>query len=189
MHAMQLILTNSTQVLGLHTLWYDGKWTEFLHTSASDAALATLIIATPDVNQMRDNLCSNILFRCIQRNYVQSLHAFFLSGYKSDLDTYRSKIKSSINTMQEAIDNKEVLVSNMADDKMSMYLSWFQKVDDLLNRKGAPSLQHLCRISIRNSFHGNCNVYYGAEHLTIPTVMRKYLVFYDEMHYTAIPWR
>jgi len=180
--AMQIILTHSTQVLGLHTLWYDGKWTEFLHTSASDAALATLILATPNLNNMRENLCCNILFRCIQRNYVLSLYAFFLSGYRSDLNTYRAKIKSSISTMTEAIDNREILVSNMAEDKMSGILSWFQKVDDLLHKKGAPTLQHLCRLSIRNSFHSNCNVYFGADHIVIPTTLKKYLLFEDEMH-------
>lgn len=179
--AMQIILTHSTQVLGLLTLWYDGKWTEFLHSSASDDALSILIIATPDVNKTRENLCSNILFRCIQKNYVKSLYAFFLSGYKSNIDTYRAKIKSSINNMQEAMANREVLVSNMAEDKMAACLAWFQKVDDLLNRKEAPLLQHICRICIRNSFYGNCNVYYGAEHLRIPTALKKYLVLEGDM--------
>lgn len=179
--AMHVILKHSRDILGLHTLWHDGKWTEFLHTSATDPVLATLIIATPDVNQMRVNLCSNILCRCIQRNYVKSLYAFFLSGYKSDIDTYRAKIKAAIDNMSRAIGNSEILVSNSTEDRKMEYLTGFLKVDELLNKKVTHSLQHICRLRIRNAFHGNCNVYFGSEQINLPRSLKKYIVFHEEL--------
>jgi len=172
--ATYMLLKHSKSILGLPMLWYDGKWTEFLHNSATDHVLAVLITATPDLNVMLRNLCSNILFRCIERNYLQSLYMFFLSGYRSDLGIYRVKVSDTIAKLRAALEDGVVPYKPAC-------LKSFQVISGLLNRQTPHSLQHLCRLSIRTSFHGNCNAYYGAEQLQeLPHTLRKYIVFQSD---------
>jgi len=162
--AMRIILRHSLACKGLDSLWYDGRWTEFLHNSASDEVLSSLVIATPDVNSMRENLTSNILCRCFQRKYFKTILAFFSTGYHNDLDCYREKLTLCLQTDTESSEKKSIL----------------SEIYDLINAKSPKSLQELCRVVIRRSMHGHYNVFYGGNQLCLPNKLKSFIVFYTQ---------
>ncbi|XP_052760735.1 uncharacterized protein LOC128203371 [Mya arenaria] len=167
---MKMILKHSRACCGLDTLWYDGRWREYLHNSASDSVLSCLILATPDLNQMRENLTSNILCRCFQRNYFQSIFAFFAGGYNVDLPTYREKVKKS---MEKNIN------ANLTNEKSENKL--LLKIDSLVNSKNPLPLQAICRLAVRRTFYKNCNVFYGMEKVVLPSSLKEFIVFNGEL--------
>ncbi|XP_052263604.1 uncharacterized protein LOC127866820 isoform X2 [Dreissena polymorpha] len=170
--AMKMLLRHSHSCHGLSTLWYDGRWTEFLHSSASDSVLTALLISSPDINRMRKNLTSNILASSFHRKFYQSVYAFFLTGYHcDDTSNFIDKVKKAINDQSNSED------ASNGDTPADKFLL---QTDSLLNMKCTHRLQHLCRLKVRNSFH-NCNVFYGSEQLHLPTSLKKYLLYEGEL--------
>ena len=113
--------------------------------------ISVLVRATPDLIKYRCNLRKNLIFLCKKKSMYSNLQAMAVSGYKISKEE-----KSPFMTF-----------SQEGDKKFYGWLDNFQKKPQIL--------LHYCRLAIRCSFCGNCNVFYGVDQLKIPQLLKCYI--------------
>ena len=60
---------------------------------------------------------------------------------------------------------------NEADKEINEWMKSYKHI--------VPTLQHCCRMSIRQAFDGKCNIIYGVERLILPNTLKQFLRFTD----------
>ena len=55
-------------------------------------------------------------------------------------------------------------------ERKTQFYSWFKGFTT-----NPQTLQHYCRLTVRGSFTGNCNVFYGSQSLTLPKALKDYV--------------
>ncbi|KAK3094900.1 hypothetical protein FSP39_007668 [Pinctada imbricata] len=152
---VEILLRVNTELKSLETIWSQLSGAKTIWNTSNDRMLKVLVKATPDLSRTRSNLQNNLFFKCKNDEMYGSLKMIVYGGYKFS--------QEQINQFHEGY------------EKDKTFLDWMNQY-----QKTPQSLQHYCRVAIRHSFHGNCNVMYGAEVLPLPRLTKLFVCIKDE---------
>lgn len=152
---VEILLRINKPLLSIEPVWMNMDNAARVWNDAKDTMISVLIKATPDLERCRSNLRSNLFFLCKNKMMYTSLHAMYMGGYSLGPE----QIQMFMN-------------SHLESDKN--FYDWVHK----FNRQ-PQGLMHYCRLSVRRSFCGNCNVYYGVQKLPLPRLVKDYIILKD----------
>ena len=152
---VEILLRVNRELRSLENIWSQLSGAKTIWNTSNDTMIKALIKATPDLSKTRSNLQKNILYICHERMMYGSLKMMVYGGYVFS-DEQLSRFD-----LNEELDKK--------------IIEWLKEY-----KRNAQSLQHYSRLAIRRSFHGNCNVVYGAERLPLPRPTKLYVCIKDE---------
>ena len=151
----EVLLRVNKGIMSIDPVWMQMDNAQTVWNNANDLMISVLVKATPDLMKCRSNLRSNLIFLCKNKSMYGSLQAMAVSGYKFGQEEKGSFLISTVE----------------GDKKFHGWLDNFQKQPQ--------RLLHYCRLAIRRSFCGNCNVFYGVDQLKIPQMLKSYVNIND----------
>lgn len=165
------LLRNVNKIKDIEGLWlWDSRIPSIFLTSTSDDVISLLIRATPYCNMARENLRKNMVSICLARKFYKCLKYWIYCGNSMD-NEHVSKLDEILAPDTSAQPDQD---QNQSEEEQikAEFRNWL--VDF---RKIPSSLQYHCCISIRRSFHGNCNVFRGVKDLYIPETLKSKICF------------
>ncbi|XP_061171932.1 ankyrin repeat and SOCS box protein 8-like [Saccostrea echinata] len=151
----EILLRVNKLMMSIDPVWMQMNNAVNVWNGSNDTMISVLIKATPDLERCRNNLKSNLFFLCKSKNMYGSLRTMAISGYRFSQDEKQYFLNSPVES----------------DKNFHAWLNNFNKQPQ--------RLMHYCRLKIRRSFLGNCNVYYGVEKLPVPKLLKDYIVIKD----------
>lgn len=143
----------------VETVWLQIDGSMRLWQHSSDAMISALLKATPNLNTARENLKSALLTLCLRDRMFNSLRVWVMCGFTLRPD--------QIVDRQDNIDDEDVEARELRQ--------WLTEYNSCVKL-----LQHYCRIRVRQTFMGKCNVMYGVEQLNVPRDLKNYICFHKE---------
>lgn len=165
------LLRHVNDVKDIEGLWlWDSRIPSIFMSTTSDEVISLLIRATPFCDEARENLRNNMISICITRKFYKCLKYWIYCGnslnnqQRSNLD----EILVADTSEQFDEDQQQTETENIKAE----FRGW------LIDSQKIPgSLQYHCCISIRRSFHGNCNVFRGVRDLCLPETLKSKICF------------
>lgn len=152
---VEILLRVNRVLMSIDPVWMQMDNAQRVWNDAKDIMICVLVKATPNLVRCRSNTRSNLFFLCKNKSMYGSLRAMIIAGYKFSDEEKTHFMKSSVE-----------------GDK-----SFYEWLDNY--QKRPQRLMHYCRLTIRHSFCGNCNVFYGVEQLKIPPLLKNYIKIQD----------
>lgn len=162
------LLRHVNKIKDIEGLWlWDSRIPSIFLKSTSDDVISLLIRATPYCNMARENLRKNMVSICLARKFYKCLKYWMYCGNYID-NEHVNKLNEILAPDPSAHDE------NQSDEEeiKAEFRDWL--VDF---RKIPGSLQYHCSISIRRSFHGNCNVFRGVRDMNLPETLKAKICF------------
>ncbi|XP_046542699.1 uncharacterized protein LOC124253024 [Haliotis rubra] len=150
-----LLLRYATNFPAISVMWLQSGGSMILWKEATDVVMGTLLCATPNFGSTRSNTQNNLFFRLVDTKMLHSLKLLVMTGYK--------------------LTNEQKLKLESSDEKQ--FLEWLKSY--LFKPQ---SLQHYCRIAIRQAFESRFNVFYGTRFLPLPASLRDFVCLDSELH-------
>ena len=169
--ATEELLRNVNKIKDIEGLWlWDSRIPSIFLTSTSDEVISLLIRATPYCNMARENLRKNMVSICLARKFYKCLKYWIYCGNSID-DEHMDKLNEILAPDPTVLPD---VVGNQLEEEniKAEFRDWL--VDF---RKIPGSLQYHCGISIRRSFHGNCNVFRGVRDMNLPEALKSNICF------------
>ena len=172
------LLRHVNKIKDIEGLWlWDSRIPSIFLTSTSDDVISLLIRATPYCNMARENLRKNMVSICLARKFYKCLKYWMYCGNfidKEHVDKLNEILAPDPSVQPDDGENQPDDDENQSEEEKvkAEFRDWL--VDF---RKIPGSLQYHCSISIRRSFHGNCNVFRGVRDMKLPETLKSMICF------------